>query len=59
MKEKITRTRIRIGIKTRTRTKTRKNKRGGKWSLKYKKGINCKRPNGFSQRQYCKYSRKK
>jgi len=31
---------------------------GGKWSLKYKKSINCKRPKGFSQKQYCKYSRK-
>lgn len=37
---------------------TRK-KRSGKWSLKYKKSINCKRPKGFSQRQYCKYGRKK
>lgn len=33
-------------------------KRGGKWSLKYKKSINCKRPKGFSQRQHCKYGRK-
>lgn len=32
--------------------------RGGKWSQKYKKSINCKRPKGFSQRQYCKYGRK-
>ena len=30
-----------------------------KWSIKYKKSINCKRPHGFSQRQYCKYGRKK
>jgi hypothetical protein len=36
-----------------------KNKKGGKWSLKYKKSINCSRPKGFSQKQYCKYSRKK
>jgi hypothetical protein len=34
-------------------------KRGGKWSAKYKRSINCRRPRGFSQRQYCKYSRKK
>jgi hypothetical protein len=34
-------------------------RRGGKWSLKYKRSINCKRPKGFSQRQYCKYSRNK
>lgn len=32
---------------------------GGKWSLKYKKSINCKRPKGFSQRQHCKYGRTK
>lgn len=29
-----------------------------KWSIKYKKSINCKKPKGFSQRQYCKYGRK-
>jgi len=34
-----------------------KNKKGGKWSLKYKRSINCKRPKGFSQRQHCKYGR--
>ena len=34
-------------------------RRGGKWSLKYKRSINCKRPKGFSQKQYCKYSRNK
>jgi hypothetical protein len=32
--------------------------RGGKWSIKYKKSINCKNPKGFSQRQHCKYGRK-
>ena len=26
-----------------------------KWSIKYKKSINCKRPKGFSQKQHCKY----
>jgi hypothetical protein len=31
---------------------------GGKWSMKYKKSINCKRPKGFSQKQHCKYGRK-
>lgn len=45
------------------RIQTRKNKikitkRSKKWSLKYKKSINCRRPRGFSQRQYCKYGRK-
>ncbi len=29
-----------------------------KWSIKYKKSINCSRPKGFSQKQYCKYGRK-
>lgn len=33
-------------------------KKGGKWSMKYKKSINCKRPKGFSQKQHCKYGRK-
>jgi len=32
--------------------------RGGKWSLKYKRSINCKHPKGFSQKQHCKYGRK-
>jgi hypothetical protein len=35
-----------------------KKQRGGKWSLKYKHSINCRRPKGFSQKQYCKYGRK-
>ena len=35
-----------------------KKTRGGKWSQTYKKSIDCKSPKGFSQRQYCKYSRK-
>jgi hypothetical protein len=30
-----------------------------KWSRKYKLSINCKRPRGFSQRQYCKYGIRK
>ena len=32
--------------------------RGGKWTLKYKRSINCKHPKGFSQKQHCKYGRK-
>ena len=36
---------------------TRKKKRKG-WSAKYKRSINCRRPKGFSQKQYCKYGRK-
>ena len=31
---------------------------GGKWSLKYKKSINCNRPKGFSQKQHCRYRNK-
>jgi hypothetical protein len=31
---------------------------GGKWTRKYKKSINCKKPKGFSQKQYCKYGKK-
>ena len=46
------------GGKTRKTKKTRK-MLGGKWSLKYKRSINCKRPKGFSQKQHCKYGRKK
>jgi len=29
-----------------------------RWSMKYKKSINCERPKGFSQKQYCRYGRK-
>jgi hypothetical protein len=41
--------------KTQKKIKTQK---GGKWSITYKKKINCKHPRGFSQRQHCKYGRK-
>jgi len=41
----------------------RSHMKGGKtkrhWSRKYKKSINCRRPKGFSQKQYCKYGRNK
>lgn len=43
------------GYKTRKSKKTTRKK----WSIKYKKSINCKNPKGFSQKQYCKYGRKK
>jgi hypothetical protein len=33
--------------------------KASKWTKKYKKSINCNRPRGFSQKQYCKYGRKK
>jgi len=29
-----------------------------RWSLKYKRSIDCNRPRGFSQKQYCRYGRK-
>ena len=45
--------------KKRTKSKTKKHYGGkGKWSIKYKRNINCKKPKGFSQKQYCKYGRK-
>lgn len=40
------------------KNKTRNYYGGRKWSLKYKHSINCRRPKGFSQKQYCKYGRK-
>ena len=40
-------------------TKKKSTQKGGKWSRKYKASINCKHPKGFSQRQHCKYGRKK
>ncbi len=42
---------------TRVTKKTRKTKKR-RWSAKYKHSINCRRPRGFSQKQYCKYGRK-
>jgi hypothetical protein len=46
------------GRKTKYGGKTRK-KIGGKWSEKYKRSINCNKPKGFSQKQYCKSRRNK
>ena len=54
--------------KTEDNKKSRRKKRrrrdgksitGGKWSRKYKRSIDCNKPRGFSQRQHCKYGRKK
>jgi hypothetical protein len=39
-------------------TKVGQTKVGGKWSIKYKKSIDCNHPKGFSQKQHCKYGRK-
>ena len=48
-----------MGTKKRMGTKGMATKKmGGKWSIKYKKSINCNRPKGFSQKQHCKYGRK-
>jgi len=44
--------------KSKKMQKTKKTTRR-KWSAKYKKSINCNRPKGFSQKQYCKYGVKK
>jgi len=44
--------------KKRRQKKGTKVKRGGTWTAKYKRSINCMRPKGFSQKQYCKYGRK-
>ena len=40
--------------KTQSGGKTKKKKRKRKWSLKYKRSGNCKKPKGFSQKQYCR-----
>jgi len=47
--------RLRISKKRGKRGKRGKN--GGAWTAKYKKSINCRRPRGFSQKQYCKYGK--
>ena len=38
------------------KTQRRKMRTGGRrrWSQKYKRSINCRRPRGFSQRQFCR-----
>lgn len=40
------------------RVKRFRKKKGGAWTPTYKDTINCARPKGFSQRQYCAYGRK-
>ncbi len=60
--DEITNSSTKGGKRTRRSRMTRRkseNKRGGKWSLKYKRSINCKNPRGFSQKQHCNYGRKK
>jgi thiol-disulfide isomerase/thioredoxin len=46
-------------IESKVKINNRSNQKGGKWSLKYKRSINCRHPRGFSQKQHCKYGRKK
>lgn len=49
---------VKLNMKKSNLSKSRRmHKRGGKWSRKYKKSVNCKKPKGFSQKQYCKYGR--
>lgn len=36
------------------RKKIKSRKKSRRWSKKYRKAVNCKRPKGFSQKQYCK-----
>ena len=52
------RKRIRISRYKRKHHRNNSQNGGRKWSLKYKKSINCNRPRGFSQRQFCKYGAK-
>ena len=59
--KKSTKKRVRRKSKTKRvrRKKTKSRKKARKWSRKYKKSINCRKPKGFSQKQYCKYGRKR
>jgi len=50
--------RVKITKKMKSRKSKKSKKRGGKWSLTYKKSIDCNHPHGFSQKQHCKYGRK-
>lgn len=52
------RKRIRVSRYKRKQHRNNSQNCGKKWSLKYKKSINCNRPRGFSQRQFCKYGAK-
>lgn len=44
----------RVGGKKRSKKRSKKRNKKRKWSLKYKRRIDCKNPKGFSQKQYCK-----
>ena len=46
------------GVGRGKRRKHNTRKKGGAWTLKYKRSINCKQPRGFSQKQYCNSKKK-
>ena len=50
---------LKIGGRRRKKKTRKKRKTRRKWSRKYKKSIDCNNPKGFSQKQYCKYGRRK
>lgn len=52
------RSRKNVGRSRKGRSKRIKYRSKRRWSLKYKNSINCRKPKGFSQKQYCKYGRK-
>ena len=46
------------GVGRGKRRKHNTRKKGGAWTLKYKRSINCKQARGFSQKQYCNSKKK-
>ena len=58
LREERQRKKRRSEMERRSRTNRRTGTGGKRWTRKYKKSINCKKPKGFSQKQYCKYGRK-
>ena len=46
------------GVGRGVRRKHNTRKKGGAWTLKYKRSINCKHARGFSQKQYCNSKKK-
>jgi len=58
-RDKKSMTYVKKTIKKSKNKKSKSKNKSKKWSKKYKKSINCKKPKGFSQKQYCKYGRKK
>ena len=61
--KRLTKTEKQVHNKTKRHNNTKRHNKtkrhiGGKWSIKYKKSIDCSKPKGFSQKQHCKYGRK-